>query len=64
MSNVDRTTRQQIGLTQRDVANSMLISLSSSGAGRAEYWLNPQNGVNYRSRCRRRSTGSTPSTRC
>lgn len=45
--NVDRTRADQIGLTQRDVANSLLISLSSSGTVSPNYWLNPQNGVNY-----------------
>jgi len=45
--NVDRTKADQIGLTQRDVANSMLISLSSSGQTAPNQWLNPVNGVNY-----------------
>ncbi|MGH9913867.1 MAG: efflux RND transporter permease subunit, partial [Pyrinomonadaceae bacterium] len=45
--NVDRTRADQIGLTQRDVANSLLISLSSSGVVSPNYWLNPQNGVSY-----------------
>jgi multidrug efflux pump subunit AcrB len=45
--NVDRTRAQQIGLTQNDVARSMLISLSSSGQTAPNYWLNFQNGVNY-----------------
>jgi CzcA family heavy metal efflux pump len=45
--NVDRTKASQIGLTQRDVANSLLISLSSSGQTAPNFWLNPVNGVNY-----------------
>jgi multidrug efflux pump subunit AcrB len=45
--NVDRTRASQMGLTQRDVANSMLISLSSSSQVAPNYWLNPVNGVNY-----------------
>jgi CzcA family heavy metal efflux pump len=45
--NVDRTKANQVGLTQRDVANSLLISLSSSGQVAPNQWLNPQNGVNY-----------------
>ncbi|MBV9677478.1 MAG: efflux RND transporter permease subunit, partial [Acidobacteriaceae bacterium] len=45
--NVDRLRAQQIGLQQRDVANSMLISLSGSGQTAPNQWLNPQNGVNY-----------------
>ena len=45
--NVDRTRAQQIGLTQNDVARTMLVSLSSSGQNTPNYWLNFQNGVNY-----------------
>src|SRR3954447_22326167 len=45
--NVDRNKAQQIGLQQRDVATSMLISLSGSGQTAPNQWLNPQNGVNY-----------------
>jgi CzcA family heavy metal efflux pump len=45
--NVDRSKAQQIGLQQRDVANSMLISLSGSGQTAPNQWLNPENGVNY-----------------
>jgi len=45
--NVDRTRASQVGLTQRDVANSMLISLSSTSQVSPNYWLNPVNGVNY-----------------
>ena len=33
---VDRTMAQQVGLTERDVASDLLVSLSSSGAGRAD----------------------------
>ncbi|HEX4748951.1 MAG TPA: efflux RND transporter permease subunit [Bryobacteraceae bacterium] len=47
MVNVDRGKAQQIGLQQKDVANSMLISLSGSGQTAPNQWLNPQNGVNY-----------------
>lgn len=45
--NVDRLKAGQVGLTQRDVASSMLISLSSSGQVAPNQWLNPVNGVNY-----------------
>ena len=45
--NVDRTRAQQIGLTQNDVARTMLISLSSSGQNAPNFWLNFKNGVNY-----------------
>jgi multidrug efflux pump subunit AcrB len=45
--NVDRVKAGQSGLTQRDVANSMLISLSSSAQTAPNQWLNPLNGVSY-----------------
>jgi len=45
--NVDRDRAIGLGLTQRDVANSMLISLSSSGQSAPNFWLDPKNGVNY-----------------
>jgi multidrug efflux pump subunit AcrB len=44
---VDRVKAGQLGLTQRDVASSMLISLSSSGQVAPAQWLNWANGVNY-----------------
>ncbi|MBX3379971.1 MAG: efflux RND transporter permease subunit [Phycisphaeraceae bacterium] len=44
---VDRTRAAEIGLTQRDVASSLLTSLSGSAQAAPNYWLNPQNGVNY-----------------
>jgi multidrug efflux pump subunit AcrB len=44
---VDRVKAQQIGLTQRGVSGDMLISLSSSGQTAPNFWLNPQNGVQY-----------------
>jgi multidrug efflux pump subunit AcrB len=45
--NVDRTRASDVGLTQRDVANSMLISLSSSNQTSPNLWLNPATGVSY-----------------
>jgi len=45
--NVNRTKAEQMGLTERDVANSLLVALSSSFQVAPAYWLNPQNGVNY-----------------
>ena len=45
--NVNRTQAQQVGLTQRDVANNLLISLSSSGQATPNYWLDPERGVSY-----------------
>jgi multidrug efflux pump subunit AcrB len=45
--NVDRVKAGQVGLTQRDVANSVLISLSGSGQVAPNFWLNWKNGVSY-----------------
>ncbi len=44
---VDRLKASQIGLTQQDVAQSMLISLTGTGQTAPNEWLNPVNGVNY-----------------
>ncbi len=44
---VDRTKASQMGLTERDVANSMLLSLSGSSQVQPNYWLNPKTGVQY-----------------
>jgi multidrug efflux pump subunit AcrB len=45
--NVDRTKARQVGLTQADVANATLISLTGTGQTAPNEWLNPLNGVNY-----------------
>ncbi len=44
---VDRNKARQIGLTQQDVAQSTLISLSGTLQAAPNEWLDPQNGVNY-----------------
>jgi multidrug efflux pump subunit AcrB len=44
---VDRTLSQQVGLSQRDVTNDMLVSLSSSGQTAPNFWLDPKSGVQY-----------------
>jgi multidrug efflux pump subunit AcrB len=44
---VDRTRAGQLGLTQRDVANSLLVSLSSSMQVAPNFWIDPRNGVDY-----------------
>jgi multidrug efflux pump subunit AcrB len=44
---VDRTRAAALSLTQRDVANDLLVSLASSGQAQPNVWLNPQNGVQY-----------------
>jgi multidrug efflux pump subunit AcrB len=45
--NVDRLRAAQLGISQLDIANSMLISLSSSSLVAPSYFLNPVNNVNY-----------------
>jgi multidrug efflux pump subunit AcrB len=47
MIDTDRTLAEQVGLTQRDVANSLLISLTGSGATTTNFWLNYKTGVSY-----------------
>jgi len=44
---VDRQRAAQVGVSERDVANNLLISLSSSGLVSPSYFLNPRNNVNY-----------------
>ena len=45
--NVDRTKARQMGLTDQDVSQSMLISLSGTGQTSPNEWLNTLTGVNY-----------------
>ncbi|MGA4422472.1 efflux RND transporter permease subunit [Ralstonia nicotianae] len=45
--NMDRTRIQQVGLQGRDVAQNLLVSLSSSFQTSPTFWLNPVNGVVY-----------------
>ena len=44
---VDRTLASEVGLTQRDVANSLLVTLSGSAQVHPNFWLNTENGVSY-----------------
>ncbi|MFY9854602.1 MAG: efflux RND transporter permease subunit, partial [Terracidiphilus sp.] len=45
--NVDRTRAQEIGLTQQNVAQSLLIALSGSFQTAPNFYLDPRNGVSY-----------------
>ncbi|HEY9718801.1 MAG TPA: efflux RND transporter permease subunit, partial [Trichormus sp.] len=45
--NVDRIKAAQMGLTQKDVSNSVLVNLSSSFQVAPNFWLNTKNGINY-----------------
>jgi multidrug efflux pump subunit AcrB len=44
---IDRSLADEVGLTQRDVANTLLVTLSGSGQVRPNFWLNTENGVSY-----------------
>ena len=44
---VDRTRAQELGLSERDVATSMLVSLSGSAQTAPTFWVNPKNHVSY-----------------
>jgi multidrug efflux pump subunit AcrB len=44
---VDRTRAQYVGLTERDVTNSLVVNLAGSAQVAPTYYLNPDNGVSY-----------------
>ncbi len=44
---VDRAKALELGVTQQQVASSLLTSLSSNTLLAPNFWLDPQNGVNY-----------------
>jgi multidrug efflux pump subunit AcrB len=44
---VDRTRAQYVGVTERDVTNSLVVNLAGSSQVAPTYWLNPDNGVSY-----------------
>ncbi len=45
--NVDRTRAQELGLTQQNVAQSLLVALSGSFQTSPNFYLDPRNGVAY-----------------
>ncbi len=45
--NVDRTRASSIGLTQQNVAQSILVALSGSFQTAPNFYLDPRNGVSY-----------------
>ena len=45
--NIDRTRAQELGVTTRDVTNSLVVSLAGSSQVAPTFWLNPANGVSY-----------------
>jgi multidrug efflux pump subunit AcrB len=44
---VDRTRAQEVGVTTRDVTNSLVVNLAGSSQVQPTFWLNPANGVSY-----------------
>jgi multidrug efflux pump subunit AcrB len=46
---VDRVKAAEMGLTEQDVANSVLLNLSGSGSTQVQpaYWLDPRVGIEY-----------------
>ena len=45
--NVDRTRAQYVGLTARDVTNSMVVNLAGSSQVAPAFFLDPNSGVSY-----------------
>ena len=45
--NIERDRVTQVGMNARDVAQSVLVSLSGSFQTAPNFWLNPSNGVSY-----------------
>ena len=44
---VDRERAARIGLSQHDISDNLLTSLSSSVAMSPSFWINPQNNISY-----------------
>ena len=44
---VDRSRAWSVGMTEQDVTNSLVATLSGSGQIAPTFWLNPRNGVSY-----------------
>jgi multidrug efflux pump subunit AcrB len=44
---LDKTRAQEMGISTRDVTNSMVINMAGSSQVSPTYWLNPANGVTY-----------------
>jgi multidrug efflux pump subunit AcrB len=45
--NVDRAMADQLGFSQRDVANDLLVTLASSSQVQPSFWLDTKKGVQY-----------------
>jgi multidrug efflux pump subunit AcrB len=47
MVDVDRTLAKKLGVTERDVTNSLVVTMAGSGQVAPAFWLNKRNGVSY-----------------
>jgi multidrug efflux pump subunit AcrB len=45
--NVDRTLASEVGVTQSQVANDLLVSLSGTAQLSPNFWINPTTGIEY-----------------
>jgi multidrug efflux pump subunit AcrB len=45
--NVNRTRAGEVGITARDVTNSLVVNLAGSSQVAPTFWLNPANGISY-----------------
>jgi multidrug efflux pump subunit AcrB len=45
--NVDRTRAQLVGISERDITNSLVVNLAGSSQVAPTFWLNTANGVSY-----------------
>lgn len=43
----DRLKAQQLGVTERDLSNNILVALSGTAQAAPNYWIDPKNGVSY-----------------
>jgi multidrug efflux pump subunit AcrB len=43
----DRSRAQQLGISQNEIANNLLLTLSGSGQIEPTFWLNPKTGLQY-----------------
>ena len=44
---VDQTRARELGLTQLEISNSVLVSLSGSGQVQPNFWVDPAKGISY-----------------
>jgi multidrug efflux pump subunit AcrB len=44
---VDRALASEVGLSQREAANNLLVTTSSSAQSSPNFWVDPRNGVSY-----------------